>query len=773
MRRSPRFFRLIAGVALGALLWDSVVPLAAQAQPAPPPLPPAQGQPNQNQGDPPARVGRVAVITGAVSFHNQGDTQWSPASVNYPVSSGNAFWTEPSAEAQLEVGDSRIALAGSSEFDVYALDAAGLQGVAMQGESYLHLRDLAPNEAWSVQTPRGLVRLGGEGRYGVVVGTTDQPTVVTVIDGSAQIEGPGVALQVAAGQSATLTGADSFSGSVGPAVRDGFLSERVNAERPPPAPAGVPAQVAVMPGGSDLYRVGSWTQAPEYGQVWYPPVSQGWVPYRQGHWAYVSPWGWTWIDDASWGFAPFHYGRWVQIGGRWAWTPGAAVAVSEPPVYAPALVTFIGIGAGVALGAALASGSIGWVPLGPREPYRPWYHASDSYVRRVNVNHVTNITNFNNVTINNYVNRGAATSVPSAAMMGSRPVQGVGRPVSSQEFAAARPIFGQQPLRPTAATAGVTPGVARQLHLAPAPMARPAPGPVLRAQAAGSAVAGFVRPPLAPGGRPGAANAADSNRPGGVPGSVAAPGAAPEASQPNRPGNRAPLVPGGGPNGLQPNRPGNPTPGSVPVPGGMARGEPLPGVTPDGMQPNRPGSVIPGVAPGALQPGHQDAATPGGRPAGAALPQMTHPGPPASVGQAPAAMTRPAVPQGLPRPEAAPNPYATPLHQEPRVVAPAAPPQHFDARPIAPVPRPEPPARPIPPMPQPQERAAPPVPQPQARPAAPVPQPQARPAPAPPVPQPQARPAPMPQPQARPAPPAPQPQARPAPPAHEKKPGEH
>ena len=116
--------------------------------------------------------------------------------------------------------------------------------------------------------------------------------------------------------------------------------------------------------------------APEYGQVWYPPVSPGWVPYRQGHWAYVAPWGWTWIDDAPWGFAPFHYGRWVQIGGRWAWTPGA-VAVAEPPVYAPALVAFIGIGAGVALGAALASGSIGWVPLGPREPFRPWYHASN------------------------------------------------------------------------------------------------------------------------------------------------------------------------------------------------------------------------------------------------------------------------------------------------------------------------------------------------------------------------------------------------------------
>ena len=52
------------------------------------------------------------------------------------------------------------------------------------------------------------------------------------------------------------------------------------------------------------------------------------------------------------------------------------------PVYAPALVTFFGVGAAVGIGAALAAGRIGWCPLGPHEAYRPWYHASDRYLRR-------------------------------------------------------------------------------------------------------------------------------------------------------------------------------------------------------------------------------------------------------------------------------------------------------------------------------------------------------------------------------------------------------
>lgn len=501
MRWNPVAFRLTASVALTALLCGSVMPPPAAAQPAPPPLPaPAdqQAPPEQNQPDPPERVGRVAAITGNASFHNPGDTAWSPASVNYPVSTGNTFWTEPAARLRLEISDSRIAMAGGTEFEVATLDAKGLQGVAARGETYLRLSELAPNEAWSVQTPRGLVKLNGAGRYDILVGTTQDPTLVTVLEGSVDIEGPNLSLHVVADQTASITGTDAFVGSIGPARRDAFLTEIVDAERPRQAtrvPQAFAAQVAAMPGGSDLDDIGSWTDAPQYGEVWYPPVDPGWVPYRHGHWAYVAPWGWTWIDDAPWGFAPFHYGRWVEIGGRWAWTPGEVDPGYRRPVYAPALVAFIGLGAGVAIGAALAAGSVGWVPLGPREAYHPWYHASESYVRQVNITHVTNITN--TVTTNNFINRGGATLVPAAAMVGSRPVASVAQPVSPQQFAAARPVFGQQPLRPAATTAGVTPAIARQLNLGQAAFAH-APGPVIRAQAAGPAM-----PPASVAPRPG------------------------------------------------------------------------------------------------------------------------------------------------------------------------------------------------------------------------------------------------------------------------------
>ena len=307
-----------------------------------------------------------------------------------------------------------------------------------------------------------------------------------MLDGTADVQGPNLSLQVSANQTATIVGTGTFLGSIGPAQRDAFLDARLAAERPPQhIAAAIPQQVAVMPGGSEVIENGSWSAAPEYGQVWYPPVSPGWVPYRHGHWAYVAPWGWTWVNDASWGFAPFHYGRWLQLDGRWAWTPGAALV--GPPVYAPALVAFIGIGAGVAIGAALTAGSVGWVPLGPHEVFHPWYRASDAYVRQVNISHVTNMQTINNtnVTVNNFINRGAATQVPAAALTGSRPIQGIAQPVTEQQFAAARPVIGQQPLSPTAATAGVTGGGARD---EPVPGRRAGPLAGARSGGAGGSV---------------------------------------------------------------------------------------------------------------------------------------------------------------------------------------------------------------------------------------------------------------------------------------------
>ena len=173
-------------------------------------------------------------------------------------------------------------------------------------------------------------------------------------------------------------------------------------------------------------------------------MSPGWAPYREGHWAWIDPWGWTWVDDEPWGYAPFHYGRWLSIRGRWGWVPGPP---EVRPVYAPALVVFVGGGGGG------FSGNMGWFPLAPREVYVPSYPVSRGYVSRVNVSNTTvNVTTVTNVynttvinkttTINNvtYVNKnvsGAVTAVPQHAFASGQPVARSAVAVNARELAAA------------------------------------------------------------------------------------------------------------------------------------------------------------------------------------------------------------------------------------------------------------------------------------------------------------------------------------------------
>lgn len=500
MRRDTALFRLAVLAACSGLAAFGLPRLAlAQATGGILPDTTTAAEPEVN---PPALVGALIGINGAVSFHAADADQWDQAVLNYPITSGEGLWTQPDAHARISIGDALLGMAGATDFEVDTLDDTGLVATLPEGEVYLHVRSLFPGQTLSFVTPRGSVTIAEPGRYDIVAGTTDSPTVISVLEGAAAL-GEGAAGTVQAGQAAVITGqAVPFQVQVAAAQPTPFVAEMMQLEQPRPVAAASvapPPLVATMPGGEELQAYGTWSQSPEYGEVWYPRVASGWVPYREGHWAYVAPWGWTWVDSDPWGFAPFHYGRWAEIGGRWGWIPGGRRVVAEAPaypVYAPALVTFFG--AGVAAGATaalLSSGHVGWVPLGPHEVYRPWFHASPHYIRNVNIRHVTNITQINtvinnrtvnNITINRFRNVRGATVVPAAAMATSRPIRAVARRPDAQTLRTAHAVYGRQPLRPTTATLGVTPRVARQVHAVALPAGvavehrRAAPGPAIR-----------------------------------------------------------------------------------------------------------------------------------------------------------------------------------------------------------------------------------------------------------------------------------------------------
>ena len=302
------------------------------------------------------------------------------------------------------------------------------------------------------------------------------------------------------------------------------------------------------PGYADLDANGTWRSDPQYGDVWVPnTVPVGWSPYHYGHWVWIAPWGWTWVDDAPWGYAPFHYGRWAFVGGVWVWVPGPVVAVGVRPVYAPAMVAFVG---GPGLGVGI---SVGWFPLGPREVFVPAYGVSAVYMTRVNVTNtvVTEVAIRGGGVGVVYANRavpGAIVAVRGDAFVGGRPIGAIAVRVSPGAVEHAE-VMHAAPLAPErAAVLGGRAPLLAGPHLPPAAVMNrrvvarmtPPPAPVAfaRQQEALRANPGRPLAPVAARNMPANVRPAGvpvNNRPNPAPATVAAPKPEPAAPRANPP----------------------------------------------------------------------------------------------------------------------------------------------------------------------------------------------------------------------------------------------
>lgn len=529
MRGRSGGFRLTTWLAAGSLATASLlagVPVRAQDAAAP------------SGGDPPTRVGRLSRLLGSVSTHGADATEWSPAVLNFPVAAGDSLWTQPQAQADIELDSSIATLADQTELDIVTLDDQTLVASEPQGAIFLDLRDVRPGETFTVNTPRGAAQIAADGEYEILAGDTGTPTRLAVVRGAAQFTSGSLALRAGPGQMAVVNGDQDVQGDVEPlSSYDPFLTAMLARNSPP---VQEPEAVQGMTGAEGLSQYGAWQNSPEYGQVWYPQVGSDWVPYRDGSWAYVEPWGWTWVDSEPWGFAPFHYGRWAQLDGRWGWVPGGGEAAEAEPAYAPALVDFVVAGAvaGAAAGLLASSlgsgrGDIGWVPLGPHEAYQPPYGGSGRYLSRLNPGHGWRRPEWGgDVRGGNagrgFLNRHAVSIAPAAAMAHSQPMRrvayGLENPAAHgfRQAGAVQPLRGALPIRPVAQTRGLTPQAAQRLGVARAPGHAGAPGPTIAAGGRAALLPGG-RIPLRGAGATGAA----ARRPAGnapAPGPVVRPG---------------------------------------------------------------------------------------------------------------------------------------------------------------------------------------------------------------------------------------------------------
>jgi hypothetical protein len=330
--------------------------------------------------DPPARVGRVSYLDGTVSFLPAAGESWQPATVNLPLTAENGLSTGDGSRAEVHIGSAALRLAPDTQMTFVVLDDANVRVHLDKGMASVRLRWLGSGQSFQVDTQTAQVSLDGIGLYRFEQTEAGDATITTRV-GDALVTGGQAAFHVGAGQKAAIpaSGPDAYWISNAPALDawDQWVAERDSRESSLASTQYVPRE---MDGIEDLDAFGSWRSFASYGYAWCPGnVPFGWAPYTVGHWDWLEPWGWTWVDSEPWGFAPFHYGRWAFVSGLWCWVPGA---FSGPPVFAPALVSWVG---GTPWRGHPPDGNrVSWIPLQPHQAYRPLLPASSMYQRGAN-----------------------------------------------------------------------------------------------------------------------------------------------------------------------------------------------------------------------------------------------------------------------------------------------------------------------------------------------------------------------------------------------------
>jgi FecR protein len=324
------------------------------------------------------------------ALNGSGDTQWVSAEQNAPLSVGDRIYTKDNADASVAFSGRNFArLNANTSLDVLALSDEKTQVAMRDGSGVFDIGNLPSGDLFEVATPCGAVDLMEPGLYQIEINDSGNATA-TVLNGSAQVMGQGgtsrieksevlsvpcqgdaAATRTRVEPRAAGTFVDHYYRDRYPRIYDGryanydsYLSDPSYYD-PSRRFASYQYVSDDIPGVDYLDDYGDWQDVGGYGECWHPRVDSGWAPYQSGYWTTDYPYGLTWISNEPWGYAPYHYGRWTFISNQWFWVPER---VRTRPVYAPALVAFIPFA---------QTETIGWVPLGPGDPYAARYYDSN------------------------------------------------------------------------------------------------------------------------------------------------------------------------------------------------------------------------------------------------------------------------------------------------------------------------------------------------------------------------------------------------------------
>lgn len=344
------------------------------------------------------RVARLSYTEGNVTVQRVQDREWVEGGINTPLMAGDQVYVGLEGRAELQLEDEVYLFLGPDTYLYFAFLYEGLQQVEIQqGTLVVYSGEVDYSRPLlEVKSPLFTSTLSNHSQARFDVRDRGE-TQIRCREGEIQVRLEGESrYTVLARQKMTVLSSDPKNYSITPdegeddfdrwcAGRYALYTKPVASVEFIPNPAS--RRVA---GLRDLDEYGQWVEKAEYGRVWSPRVTRSdWAPYREGRWVWKEHYGWTWVSYEPWGWVPYHYGRWAYLEDRqWYWVPTELVTVQtvrSRPVWYPHLATFTfgDRGSDISVSIGINGPAVGWLPLGPRDPYAAWYQPQPVRVDRI------------------------------------------------------------------------------------------------------------------------------------------------------------------------------------------------------------------------------------------------------------------------------------------------------------------------------------------------------------------------------------------------------
>ena len=233
--------------------------------------------------DPPARVGSVTLLAGAVTMVDLGTGSREEALLNWPVTGGWRIETGRGGRVEVRIGSTALRLDEDTTVDFPRLDDQVVQVAVLRGSVSLRLRSREVLDEFEVLTQRERVVFGDVGRYRIDVDRPAGLTAVTAFFGRARIAVNRSTFFVGSGQRGELAASPMPSFEITAAAADRFdewAAARDAREDSVRSAAYVSRETT---GVEVLDDYGDWRAVEDYGPVWFPRgVPATWAPYRYG-----------------------------------------------------------------------------------------------------------------------------------------------------------------------------------------------------------------------------------------------------------------------------------------------------------------------------------------------------------------------------------------------------------------------------------------------------------------------------------------------------------